>query len=116
MPVPVLLVITIFAAITSAREPDTIVVRATVLRIDAEREAPGRFLGTVEVEHGRGRIELLVSHKTKIEKIVGNTCRPVAFGELRAGDRMEVVHSSIVLASDPPVAAAHRLVVLRPRK
>ena len=117
MSVPAVLANVILAAAAHAGAPDTATISGTIVRITAaERDGQGGILGRVEVEYARGSLVLNVTAKSKVEKADGKERRSCAFGELRAGDRIEAVCSPEFAASDPPQTSAQRLVVLSAAK
>jgi hypothetical protein len=105
--------------VLKAGDPDTLTVRGTVVRVTAEKAKEGeksKILGSIEVAGDRGKITLLITDKTKLEKMVGKKRDGAAFGDFKKADRVEAEYSSIVLPTDPPQAGAFRVVLFSKAK
>jgi hypothetical protein len=111
-----ILVLLLLVAAAGGGDSDQVTATATVLKV--VRDQPDGIPDAIEVERDRdkGKLELIVTAKTKIEKTVGKERRACALVDLRPGDRVEASYHPILQASCPPVTVAFRLVLLPPDK
>lgn len=91
---------------------DAITVRGKVLqveRLDLEKDGA---LAAVDVKHDKGKMRLVISRRTKIEKSVGDKVEACEIGELvdkGMGKSVEADYNPVVSGRNPPVALTYRL-------
>jgi hypothetical protein len=109
----VLIVLSIFAAASSADEREKRGSRGTIVAVAAAKgEAKARRLGSIEVDCDREKLVFLVTTKTKLEKVAGGKSRPCTFADLKKGDKVEIEHNGVFAASNPLQTGAYRVVIL----
>jgi hypothetical protein len=76
----------------------------------------GESTGEIEVASDKGKtLVLVVTAKTELTKRVGKQRVSTMLSEIREGD-VEVMYSTLLVASDPPMTAAYRATILMDAK
>jgi hypothetical protein len=103
-------VVAFLALATVQADEDGITIKAKVGGVSEVKAGAG--VGSIEVVGAKGPIILIVTPKTKLEKLTGGERRSAALAEFKPGDTIEVIHSREVLASCPPQTEAYRVTIL----